>query len=70
MRFFKAARVHLAQIDLCPILLSQFFYPYLRICLLIFREREEKGRTERDVDVRENHHLVAFCVVPDQGPNL
>ena len=32
------------------------------------REREEKG--ERDINVKEKHGLVAFCMYLDQGSNL
>ena len=34
---------------------------------VVGREREER---EREVDVRETHHLVASCMHPDWGSNL
>ena len=37
-----------------------FFYPHPRICLLIL-EKEGKGRTERNTDVRDIDQLPDAC---------
>ncbi|KAK1331448.1 hypothetical protein QTO34_009403 [Cnephaeus nilssonii] len=33
-------------------------------------EWKREGKTERNIDVRETHRLVASCTSPDQGPGL
>ena len=52
------------------------FNSYLRICLLILRDRGRKvGREKRErekgrnISVREKHQSVVLPMCPDQGPN-
>nr|KAF6382446.1 hypothetical protein mPipKuh1_008826 [Pipistrellus kuhlii] len=44
---------------------SFLFNSYPRIIFHCFLERQ--GKTERNINVRETHHLVASCTHPDQG---
>ena len=46
---------------------AHFFNPHSRICLSILERGE--GRVERNIDMREEHRLVASCMSPDQGSN-
>ena len=38
--------------------------------LLILEREKKKEREKRDIDVREKHWSVAFCMCPDQELNL
>ena len=47
-----------------------FFYPHLKICLLILERGEGIGRDgERNIHVREKHQLAVSPMHSDQGPN-
>ena len=51
-------------------MLLLFFYLHLRTCLLILQRGEWREKeTERNINVREKHQLVATHTCPNQGLN-
>ena len=39
------------------------------LLIFLFREREEGGEKERNINVKEKHQLVVYHMRPDQGLN-
>ena len=41
-----------------------------KIVLIIERGKGREREWERNIDMREKHRLAAFCMYPNQGPDL